>query len=403
MPEIVWNKVAGWTIIVLFIFLLIFIYYSSDKGFMSKVADLSLSFGEKYLPFEPQKELKQLKDVPQKVVNTHKAFNTAMEESLKKSTGEDCLVNIPSLADLSGFGIELSNLDNNMNSKIIEKTGVGYAALDKLEIFNAKVCLINAKNFYDCYIGPSRNCGKIYDDIHILRISKGELTIGSNKFELAPFAVNIEKNKLCFVPMDSGVFSRLKCILNEEKNLLDNDCIQEIKNKVPLCGMQLKTRLPNNKIEGPKREFERFVHFLGELDSKPYQNLCRKNFVFDTTKIGRGFYIFVYNDGRIDFKFDDNGVVEVIDSKKINYIPYLDLYKKRASDSFIDKNFNNHNSLGGTYIIQPAGHYNKAEISNSAVSGETLMVAIGKNDKWILTTPYNYVNVNYLSNKPICT
>ena len=63
------GKIATWLLIMLFIVIFIFAFYSPAEGFMGKIAKLALS-AERFLPVEPSKELKQDESLPQSTIST---------------------------------------------------------------------------------------------------------------------------------------------------------------------------------------------------------------------------------------------------------------------------------------------------------------------------------------------
>lgn len=163
MVEQLLSKTGTWLLIALFLLVFLLAFYSRDKGFMSQASNLVLQFGEWFLPAEPQKELKQSEDIPKKVGETQEFFKAAVENALKTSSESKlCLVTLPSFSSLENFGMEVSNDNNNLNSKIIKKSGPGYVFLNKLAMQNAKVCLLNTQNFYKCYLSKEQNLSIIH-------------------------------------------------------------------------------------------------------------------------------------------------------------------------------------------------------------------------------------------------
>lgn len=229
----IFGKPAGWLFIILFLLIFTWVFFAKDKGFLSQASNIALSLGEKFLPAEPKKELKSFKELPKAVINTQQAFIAAIKIAQQKSKdAQACLVELPSLSDLQTFGLEVSNLGSNINVNVVEKSSVGYLSSNRVTIENAKACFINAKNFHKCYIAPERTCTEsIYNNADIIRVYNKIININNQDFGLAPYLINFEKDKFCFIPTHSHY---LKNHCDADENTIDKNCLSQIK-KIPLC------------------------------------------------------------------------------------------------------------------------------------------------------------------------
>lgn len=232
MVESTFSKLTTWLFIILFLLIFTWAFFASDKGFMSQAANIALSFGDWFLPAEPKEELKQFKDLPKAIINTQNAVKATIDVTLLKSKDKICLVELPYLGDLKDFGLELINQNDYVNSKIIQKSGPGYLAKNPVSIDNAKICLVNTKNFYDCYIAPERNCaGNIYNDIESVKIYNKKISIDNEEYGLAPYIINLGQGRFCLIPTHSHYLKR-HCDADEKT--LDNNCLSQIKD-IPAC------------------------------------------------------------------------------------------------------------------------------------------------------------------------
>lgn len=389
MAEITLEKIIVWLLLLLFIFITFFVFYSKDKGFMSKVSNLVLSIGERFLPVEPRKELKQDEAIPEKVIGVQNNFEKLIRSYVSTSANvEVCLIKFDSISSLKDFGLEISNLGDNMNTKLIKKKPESYLALSKVTINNAKACLINSQDIYNCYNSEKRICSKnMYNpNVNLLRVYDEQINVNGKDYILAPYLLKYGNN-FCFIPMHK--YGRgWGC--DADKNSIDDDCLPQIINNIPECGKQIQQTLPEAMQKGPKEEFERFINFLKSLNSKSYPNICTKIFVFDIRKMSSGFYIFLYNNGRIDLKFNNKGFGEIIETRNIEYIPY----KHVSSPDELLAYFGNYNSLRNNIIISPAGDYATTDLAEILAQDESI-IAVYYENKWMLITPDVRVSGKY--------
>jgi len=394
MAEGILNKIILWAILLLFLFIFAFALYSKS-GLISKIANLALG-AERFLPTEPSKEVKADESLPQTAINTQKTF---MEEITRHKDNGKCLLTFSSLSGLNDFKMELTNY-NGVISRIEKPIGKeGIIRLNPIQIKDEKlqVCVINAESFYECYIGPQRICTKqLYNTINSVEISKDDIIINKNTYTLTKdILFKPDKDKVCFIPIHSStgdswykiyqVFTKWGCDVS--KNTIDDDCLNIIKSHIPECSKQPKSAISEEVQKAPKEEFERFVQFLNDINSKSHQNICIKTFNFDTNKMKTGFYVYAYTDGRIDLKFNNNGIGELIETRNVNYIPIGRLTSKKETENY----FNNYDSFKHTFIVSPLGDYTSSDYT-TFVSLATSIIGVSKDNKWILTEPNNYIN-----------
>ena len=244
MAEGIWNKIILWSILLLFVFIFLFALYSKDNGFMSKIAKLALS-AERFLPVEPNKEVKQDETLPQEAINTQKTF---MQEISQNRDKEKCLVKFSGLSGLGDLRMELSNYEG-INSRIEKPVGnEGGVKLNPMTTSDTQlnICVINPEPFY-CYFNKQANCPQqLYNKIDTIAITKDSIIINGNSYALGQgFLFKPDKNNLCFIPVHSytgdiwykvvwQVFTKWGC--DASKNTIDDDCLAIIQKNIPLCG-----------------------------------------------------------------------------------------------------------------------------------------------------------------------
>lgn len=363
-------------LVIVVLLILLFAYYAKGTGLFSKIADQVLSLSSKFLPTEPRTELKQNEKLPQKAIDTQNNFINSLKSSMQIIDNNVCRIQSPSLSGMGDLGFELSNLNNNINSKITKiKSGEGYLALNIKTISNARICLINQQNFFNCYQSSDRNCqGQIYNEADIINIQNGKAIINKNSYDLADSMVRIDNNKFCFVPLYD---SQMEKALNRE---------------IPECGKKLENQVINDKDKSATEEFYRFVSFLQDLNSNHYDKFCIKNFHFNTNKLVQKYYIYMNPNGQIDLRYNEQGG-RIVQRADINYIPYGDI----LDESLLNTYFNDYDTFKDTFVISPAGDYSTSDksVQTNLVQGIT---AVSKDNKWFLSIP-NF----YLNKQPACS
>lgn len=382
-------------LVILILFIILFAYYAKGTGLFAKLANLIAEQSTRFLPAEPKKELKQDEKLPQKVINTQKNFIDSLKTFLSQRTDDKiCRVALPSLAGMDDFGIEVSNLNNNINSKIIKpKSAEGYLALSMLAVENAQVCLIHPEIFYQCYVTSERNCPQntegLYKNIDIVTIQNGKINDGKQTYQLAKHIIKINNNRFCFIPLHSGFLTKIGC--DPSTSSLDNDCVSQLVREIPVCGAGVGAAQPDEKQKLAIMEFDRFVSFLRELNLQSKAQLCRKNFFFNVKSIGSRFYIYINPNSQIDLRYNrDAG--QVIKRENINYIPYGTL----SSQDYVKTHFDNYDSFKQTFILSPAGDYSTSDLAVAVIQEESI-IAVNRDNKWFLTKSNPYIN-----SQPVC-
>lgn len=385
MAELTWNWIIVFFLLALIAFIISYSYYAKGTGIFTKLADEVLKQQHRFLPVEPRKELKQDEKLPQRVIDSQQSFVQFIKSNIGPQESTACRLEIPSMAAFEDFGMELSNLDNNINLKITKiKSAEGYTALNMLTVQNAKICLVNSENFYSCYISPQRNCaGSLYSDADVININNREINTFREKKQLAKQIIKFEGNKFCFIPMHGGFLTRRGC--DAGKTSLDNDCVQDIIREIPICGRKIEPQpeaLTENDIKAIA-EFDRFSGFLSNLGQ--YGKLCSKTFIFNANNIGRGYYIYHNPNGQLDLRLNKDGG-KVIKRNNFQYIPYGTL----SDDISVKTYFSNYDLLKDTFIISPAGDYSTSDSSIIVVQGTSIVAVSNEENKWIITKPNQY-------------
>lgn len=220
MAEGVLNKIILWGLLILFILIFLFAFYSKT-GFMSKIANLALG-AERFLPVEPNKEVRQDESLPQSVTSAQKVFMQDLTNYIDK---ERCLLPFRSLAGLEDYKMEVLNLDNKVISTIENPAGIKLNRLSTDK--EMQLCVADADSFFGCYLAiQERDCSKqLYRDLDSIYITKDYLT----QYSLFKPA----KNRACIVPLKIPPSSNMGgCYVYEDA--LTYDCLEQIKN-IPLC------------------------------------------------------------------------------------------------------------------------------------------------------------------------
>ena len=231
MAEGIWNNIITWAILILFVVLFIFIFYSPAEGFMGKISKLALGV-QRWLPFAPQEELKKDEYLPQATIDVQKAFMNDI--SMYRDKG-NCLLPINDISGLERYKMEISNYQGIM-SRIEKPAGEGIIKLSPIEINDKElhVCIIEPKAFYDCYLNPAKkDCTKqIYKSTDIVEITKDDILIDGENYDLLnTFMFKPDKDNVCFIPLRSGFLTACSA----DKYSLDKDCISEINLKIKNC------------------------------------------------------------------------------------------------------------------------------------------------------------------------
>ena len=386
MVEGIWNKIILWALLILFAIIFIFAFYSKT-GLISKIANLAFG-AERFLPNVPGKDVKPYEELPESVTSTQKAFMGDISKNLDK---EKCLLTFNSISGLDNFRMALSNYNGKIISRIETVSGKERAIkLNSVETDKLQVCIINPEGFYDCYLGANKGeCKKpLYNELSSVEITKDSIILSENTYNLAESLLfKPEKGKVCLIPVSGSLVG---CTQNS--NTISNSCLKIMKSEIPECGKQLESTINEEMKKDPKEEFERYINFLNGISSESYGKLCRKNFLFDTKKIKSKFYIYAYTGGRIELKYNNEGVGELIDASNVKYIPYGML----SSASELNTYFSQYGSFSDNYLIAPAGDSAATDISGALIT-DSAIVYVNNQDKWILT------NSNlYIATLPIC-
>lgn len=239
------GKIATWLLIVLFIVIFIFAFYSPAEGFMGKIAKLALS-AERFLPIEPTKEVKQDESLPPSTINTQEAF---MNDITSYADKEECMLNLRSLSGLEDSKMEVVNFEGKVISRIEKPVGKeGGIKLNPIDTNDKKlqICTINPEAFYDCYLNEQKkDCKKeLFKTLNLIHLTKDSIIIDGNSYTLGQgILFKPKKDKVCFIPVHSStgdswykiwqVFTKWGC--DASKGTIDDDCLAIVKNKIPLC------------------------------------------------------------------------------------------------------------------------------------------------------------------------
>lgn len=240
MAEGIWNKIITWVLLVLFIIFFIFIFYSPADGFMGKIANLALG-AERFLPAEPNKEVKQDESLPQATLDVQKRF---MQDISKQIDKGECLLPIGSLSGLGDFKMEISNFDGNIVSRINKPVGEGEIKLNQqTSEQKIHVCIIDSGAFYDCYLNPTKtDCeNQLYQEINSVQITKDKIIIDGKSYDYDDNAMfKPENNKVCFIPTYGSL--NPGCRANEIA--IDKSCLTKLA-KIQNCG---STKFTNQQL-----------------------------------------------------------------------------------------------------------------------------------------------------------
>lgn len=234
MAESIWESTIFWVLLILFFIIFIFVFYSPAEGFMGKVAKLALAV-EKLLPVEPSKQVKQDTSLPQSTTDTQKRF---MEEISKYYDKEKCVLSFSSLEGLGDYKMELSSYESKVTSRILGKDERKLNPIDTGDK-ELKMCVINAKAFYNCYLSDNKDCTQnLYREKDFIQLTKNRILIDENTYRLAQgLLFKPTKNDVCFIPIyifQLTIYPQ-KWGCDASENMIDEACLEKIKQKIPSC------------------------------------------------------------------------------------------------------------------------------------------------------------------------
>ena len=199
------SELGTWVLIIIFILMITFAFFSPAEGFMPKIANIALGI-QKYLPISPSKEIKQDEILPDAVKNTEKEF---IADISKQSDKGNCILIVNNLNGLGDYKMEISYYQG-LTARIEKPAGSeGTRKIEpvKADNENIKVCIVQKDAFIDCFLNPSgvKNCGNpIYKEMTLAQVSKDEVVAGGNKYNILPgIMFKPDNNRVCFVPQDS--------------------------------------------------------------------------------------------------------------------------------------------------------------------------------------------------------
>ena len=231
MAEGVLNKIILWALLIIFLLIFLFAFYS-PQGFISKIANLALG-AERFLPLEPKKEIKANEQLSQEAIDAQEKL---MQEFSNYADKDNCTLSLSSLSKLGDLRIDLSN-DNGITSRIEKPVGKeGGVKLNIVKKEGLTFCVLDPKAFYDCYLGKqNKDCTKtIYDEYEAVQLTKDKIIIGTSSHSLGEgILFKPTKDRVCFVPVHSGFLTWFGCEAKEYT--LDNDCIKLMQKAIKPC------------------------------------------------------------------------------------------------------------------------------------------------------------------------
>lgn len=229
MAEGVLNKIILWGLLILFMLVFLFAIYSKT-GFMSKIANLALG-AERFLPVEPNKEVKQDESLPQLAINAQKAFMDDLTNYIDK---EKCLLTFRGLGGLDDYKMEVSNFENKVVSRIILPDGrLGSPSETKEGI---QICVVDPEAFFGCYLSTQiyRDCSRqLYRTLDSVYLTKDNILLYGANYELSQNLFKPAKDKVCLIQLYVLPSSAISgCYVF--KDAITYECLDRIK-EIPLC------------------------------------------------------------------------------------------------------------------------------------------------------------------------
>lgn len=242
MAESILGKIVLWASLIIFILVVSYALYS-PQGLISEIANLALG-AERFLPFEPAKEVRQDDSLPEPAVKAQESF---MGSISKNSEKEECLQVLSDLSGLGSLSMEVSNYEDKVISAIEKPIGKeGGIKLNARQSENKlQICVIEPKAFYDCYINTKRECtNEPFKPVNSVHLTKDSIAIEGATYKLENgFLFKPKKDKVCFMPVHGStgdkwyklwkVFTKWGC--DAGKDTIDDDCIKEIRKRINLC------------------------------------------------------------------------------------------------------------------------------------------------------------------------
>ena len=235
----IFSELSHWIVLGLVILIVSFVFFSKT-GLMPKVATALLSAVDKWLPIKPDKETIGTSPESVEVLNVRKQ----LMEDLSNSPGSDkCLLKLRDLSvlnDFEDYSIGVSTNNGKLYSVILRKTGESEAPHITNPITGdqqLQVCVINSKQFYDCYLSDNRPVSDDNCIARTYRVAADGVVINQDKIKLSSspdadsydflqdYVFKPEPDKVCFIPIHGGAPLINDC--DAEEFTIDQDCIEK--------------------------------------------------------------------------------------------------------------------------------------------------------------------------------
>ena len=223
--------------IILFALLAVIIISLFGEGLLPKAAE-----GVSYLIDKTlggvKKDNQEKTQTTSEVSGIEQAFNDMLLVLRSEAAGPCILSRKTFPSDFQGFKITLSKSEQGIFLQLINKQR---QTLNSKTINGRNPCVVAegnaAENFYKAYLADNKctNCFPDYSVADIEFQNSGNIYVNGNKRGLSDegLVYKTKDGNVCFFPTYSGWFTSFGCDAAQEG--LDDDCIQLIKQKIPVC------------------------------------------------------------------------------------------------------------------------------------------------------------------------
>lgn len=224
------SEATSWGLGILILIVLMFIFF---PNLMGGIKDSVLSFGQ-WAVADPEKP-RLSNEMPEDLKKNIDSFFSLLEKN-KGGVG-GCLLKYDKLDVPKEHSIQFSEYGGGYTGWVFKLQGKeGGFRIDLPVVGGLKPCIVNAENFYNQYLADTKtDTGEKHIDSGI-EIKKDEILFNKKEYDFEQtYLFKSDKEHICFILTDSD----LGWSCDAPKGYaLDNDCIDELEKKVPICSKE---------------------------------------------------------------------------------------------------------------------------------------------------------------------
>ncbi len=193
-------------------------------GLYSKAIEKTKPWADNvYKLMHKEKEEKNEQEIPKEIEDM---FNNLIDDLNKDTPSNNCLLtHIPFVKDFDNYYIKFSNSKDETYAYLYKENALFFGP----EKIKKKVCVVDAKNFYDNYLDKTpctTDCKINYREIGEIRITDKEtIFFNGEKYDLDDLNLmfKADNEHICFFPTKLG-----NGICDADEFVLDSECIKEL-------------------------------------------------------------------------------------------------------------------------------------------------------------------------------